>query len=297
ITITAITTKITTTNSITITAITTKITTTNSITITAITTKITTTNSITITAITTKITTTNSITITAITTKITTTNSITITAITTKITTTNIVIRTITNIIINTADSIVAFAVEGSKDRGGEIVCEVRAHDAAAMGRVRAMACEPFVVFPIEERERALDQLRYLTAVSASASVSSSSSSSNSSSNNIRRLGKETTYQEMYEKSNGPSPLHLGSCYCSPLSETSQPLASSRLFLILTSTGLHVVGKIRPVDVVFRVLKKESSRGTRASVNGFTAQSCLNFLEELYGADEVCSWLYQVAAQ
>eukprot|EP00624_Nannochloropsis_granulata_P006308 evm.model.NODE_46608_length_3102_cov_11.686332.1 len=39
------------------------------------------------------------------------------------------------------------------------------------MGKVRAMACEPFVVFPIEERERALDQLRYLTAVSASASV------------------------------------------------------------------------------------------------------------------------------
>jgi len=28
------------------------------------------------------------------------------------------------------------------------------------MGKVFAMAAEPFVVFPVEERERALDQLR-----------------------------------------------------------------------------------------------------------------------------------------
>jgi hypothetical protein len=52
-----------------------------------------------------------------------------------------------------------------------------------------------------------------------------------------------------------------------------QALTSSRLFVVLTTTGVHVVARVRPVDIVVSILTNRAGDSTR-----------LKYLESIFGA-------------
>jgi hypothetical protein len=190
-----------------------------------------------------------------------------------------------------------AYAVvdEGSGGgRGGEALCEVPlrrgGEDPGAAGHIYDVREEPYISWPIQdERDRQVDMLRYLQALSSSPETDTALHMVGDG--GARGADAQNTFasdfKKMYEDTGGPYVTHLASKrFGAALRESAEAVTSSRVLVVLTSQALHVVAKLRPADLLARTLRRPSG-----------AEKTLEAMEGVFGQEELCAQLFSVAAR
>jgi hypothetical protein len=178
-------------------------------------------------------------------------------------------------------DTVVAICEDHSPKVPGEVVSEVqppaRAEQDRSLGRVWAIAEEPFINFPIALTQTATqpkpkedDKLRYLVACSATPEAE-------------RQSGFAAEFRAMITRDKGLQAQHLYSKFCAPLSELTEQYSSSRMFVILTNQGLYVLSRPRPLDVMWGLLERKRN-------------DHLQYLQNVFGPEEFCAMLFAIAS-
>jgi len=171
-------------------------------------------------------------------------------------------------------DLLVSFG-EDTSSKEGEVVSVISGQAAGtlpAIGRVRAIAEESEVVFPANKTS-VLDHFRYNLAMSATPNDQ-----------NQEHTWASRFNKMIYQSLGDLETNHFHSEFAAMLSEASKQLYNSRIFLIMSSHGLHVVTMNRPVDILWRIL-----------LEGRNDSGILNLFSETFKEENYIALLLMIA--